>query len=49
MFVNAVLAVCFHSLCKCFVIITDFINVICKAYPTANEKHWIDGIYDDIP
>lgn len=31
------------------VIVTVFINVICKAYPTANEKHWIDGNYDDIP
>lgn len=30
------------------IIVTVFINVICKAYPTANEKHWIDGNYDDI-
>lgn len=29
------------------VIVVVFINVICKA--TANEKHWIDGNYDDIP
>lgn len=31
------------------VIVAVFINVICKAYPRANEKHWIDGNYDDIP
>lgn len=24
-----------------------FINVICKAYPRANEKHWDDDNYDD--
>lgn len=30
-------------------IVAVFINVICKAYPTDNEKHWIDGNYDDIP
>ena len=31
------------------VIVTVFIDVIHKAYPRANEKHWNDGNYDDIP
>lgn len=31
------------------VIVAVFINVICKAYPTANENLRIDGYYDDIP